>query len=113
MFESLLLGIEPVTALAVGVGAVILAPVVNAVGSAMGVDSNKLSESLSESAKEITKNTLVLGFEALENAQTTYAQAEEAFRDLMSDARLEHMQKKSRTQTAKPAEPEVIEIVSH
>lgn len=113
MFESLLLGIEPVTALAVGVGAVILAPVVNAVGSAVGLDSNKLGESLSESAKEIAKNTLVFGFEAFENAQTTYAHAEEAFRDLVSDARLEHMQKKSDSETAKSTEPQVIEVVSH
>lgn len=106
--EALLLGLEPVTALAVGLGAVILVPVVNAVGSAMGVEPEKLGESLSESAREATKNGLIWGLEALENAQTTYAQAEESFRDLVADAMTEHKIKKSQ----KPVEPHEIEIVS-
>lgn len=59
-FEALLLGMEPLTALVVGVGAVIIAPVVKAAGSAVG-DSN-LSESLSESAREVTKKGFVMGF---------------------------------------------------
>ena len=58
-FEALLLGLEPVTALAVGIGAVVLAPVVTAVGSAMG--NSHLSESLSETTRELTKKGLVLG----------------------------------------------------
>lgn len=108
-FEALLLGLEPVTALAVGIGAVVIVPVVNAVGSAIG--DSKLNESLKESAREITKNGLVWGFEAWENAQATYAHAEEAFRDIVADAKLEHRsQAKSESETVKPQQ---IEIVSH
>ncbi len=109
-FEALLLGLEPVTALAVGIGAVVLAPIITAVGSAMG-DSH-LNESLSESARELTKKGLVLGFEAVEKAQATFAQAEEAFRDLVADAKLEHIVKQSHSDpdTGKHQE---IEIVSH
>ena len=113
--EALLLGIEPLTAVAVGVGAVILAPVVNAASSAM--KDSKLGEALSESAseltksaKELTKDGLIWGFEAFENAQATYAQAEEAFRDLVADAKVDHMGKKSESKTA---EPQKIEIESH
>jgi hypothetical protein len=106
--EALLLGLEPVTALAVGLGAVILAPVVSAVGSAAGVDSNKLGEAVSESARELTKNSLVWGIEALENAQATYAQAEESFRDLVADAMTEHKIKK----TEEKKEPRDVEILS-
>jgi hypothetical protein len=109
-WEALLLGLEPVTALAVGVGAVILAPVVNAVGSAIG-DKN-LNESLSESARELTKKGIVLSFEALENAQATYAQAEEAFRDLVADAKLEHHINKQNQQNSEAVKPQEVEIVS-
>lgn len=108
--EALFLGIEPLTVLAVGIGAVILAPVVDAVSSAMGEDSTKLKESLSESAREITKNSLVWGFETLENAQTIFAQAEESFRDLVADAKTEHVIKK--TKSAENAEPRDVEIVT-
>ncbi len=108
-FEALLLGLEPVTALAVGIGAVVLAPVVTAVGSAMG--NSHLSESLSETTRELTKKGLVLGFEAVEKAQATYAQAEEAFRDLVADAKLEHVVKQSQTQT-EITNPQDIEIVA-
>lgn len=107
--EALLLGIEPITALAVGVSAVILAPVVNAVGSALGEDSTSKHESLSAAAREWTKNGLVWGFEAVENAQAIFAQAEESFKDLVSDAQVEYMMKKSNAETA---EPHKIEIVS-
>jgi hypothetical protein len=103
----LLLGLEPITALAVGVGAVILAPVVNAVGSALGEDSSK-RESLSEAAREWTKNGLVWGFEAVENAQTIFAQAEESFKDLVSDAKVEYMMKKSNSQTVEPHQVEIV-----
>lgn len=98
--EALLLGLEPVTALTIAVGAVVVAPVISAVGSAAG-DSN-LSESLTESTKELTKKGLVWGFEAWENAQTAYAQAEETFRDLVADAKLEHTVKKSQTESPQP-----------
>ena len=59
-FEALLLGLEPMTALAIGVGAVVLAPVVNAVGQTVKADP-KAIDSLSESAREAAKECLGLG----------------------------------------------------
>lgn len=104
-----LLGLEPLTALTVGVGAVILAPVVNAVGSAIGQDPNKIGEQVSTSAREMTKEALVMGFEALENLQGFYAEAEESFKDLVSDAKVEHLAKKEKSA---PVEPREVNIVS-
>ncbi len=108
-FEALLLGLEPVTALTVGIAAVVLTPVVNAVGGAMG--NSNLGESLSESAREVTKQGLVWGFEALENAKAVSAHAEEVFKDILADAKLEHLEKKSQSVTS-DAQPQEIEIVS-
>ncbi len=105
-FEALLLGIEPLTALAVGAGAAILVPVVDALGSAMG--QNKLSDTVSESAKELTKNGLVWGFEVWENAQASFAEAEESFRDLVADAKTEHMVKKAKADHVRPHEVEIV-----
>lgn len=116
-FEALLLGLEPLTALAVGVSAVILVPVVTSVGSALaGKDSNSnLTESLTESTKEFTKKSLVWGFEALENAQTIFSEAEESFRDLLADAKTEHLQKKnqSESENSKPHHVEIVTENSH
>lgn len=120
-FEALLLGLEPLTALAVGVGAVILVPVVTSVGSALGGnDSNSnsnsnLTESLTESTKDFTKKGLVWGFEALENVQTIFSEAEESFRDLLADAKTEHLQKKnqSESENSKPHNIEIVTEDSH
>ncbi len=112
-FEALLLGLEPLTALAIGVSAVILAPVVTSLGSALGKnDSNsQITESLTESTKEFTKKSLVWGFEALENAQTIFSEAEESFRDLLADAKTEHMQKKNQSESEN-SKPHHVEIVT-
>jgi hypothetical protein len=115
-FEALLLGLEPVTALAVGISAVILKPVVDIVGQAVQKDPRlseslpKLGETLSDSAKEAVKNSLVWGFETFENAQAAFAEAEESFRDLVADAKTEYVVKKSAATTT--VEPQNIEIAS-
>lgn len=107
-FGELLLGIEPMTALVVGVGTLVLAPVVSAVvGSAMGVANT--GESISESARELTKKGLVLGFEAVENLQTAYARTEQAVRDVWVDAMIEHMAKKSKSEKVEPRRIEIVE----
>ncbi len=106
-FEALLLGFEPLTALAVGVGAVVLAPVVGAVGAAVGND--KLVESFTESTRDLTKKTLVVGLEAFENAQTVFAEAQESFRDILADAKAEQSAKHA---AAEKTEPHEVEIVS-
>ncbi|KAF3888044.1 MULTISPECIES: hypothetical protein [Nostocales] len=108
-WEALLLGIEPLTAIAVGLGAVVLAPVISSVGSALGQDGEKLTESITESTRELTKKGLVWGFEAVENAQVVFAQAEESFRDLIADAKVEHVQRKT---VSEKVEPQHVEIVS-
>lgn len=105
-FEALFLGLEPLTALAVGIGALALAPVVTTVGKAMGHDN--LGEPLAESAKEHTKKAMVWGLDAIENVQSSFAEAEESFRDLVADAQAERTSKKSRNS----AEPREVEIVS-
>ena len=98
--EALLLGIEPVTVLTVGIAAVVLAPVARAVGSVV-VGSN-IGESVSASAREFTKNGLVLGFDALDNLPTAFAETQAAFRDVFAEAMVEHMANKSKPQTAEP-----------
>ncbi len=117
-FEALLLGLEPLTALAVGVSAVILAPVVagtaHVVTNAIGKDQ-KLSESLQDASKNVSdtarnavKGTIVWGFETLENAQAVFAEAEESFRDLVADAKNEYSAKKSGTELGDPREVEIV-----
>ncbi len=105
-FEALWLGLEPLTALAIGVGALALAPVVTTVGKAMGHEN--LGEPLAESAKEHTKKAMVWGLDALENVQSSFAEAEESFRDLVADAQAERTAKKAHNS----AEPREVEIVS-
>jgi hypothetical protein len=105
-FEALLLGIEPLTALAVGVGAVVLAPVVSAVGTAVG--DEKLVESFSASARDLTKKSLMLGFEAFENAQGVFAEAQESFRDIVADAKAEQVAKHAQAEQKQPQEVEIV-----
>ena len=105
-FEALFLGLEPLAALAVGIGALALAPVVTTIGKAMGHD--KLGEPLAESAKEHTKKAMVWGLDAIENAQSALAEAEESFRDLVADAQAERTAKKAHNHS----EPREVEIVS-
>ncbi len=106
-FEALLLGLEPLTALAIGVGALILVPMVDAVGRATEQDPN-LGESISQSAKELAKNTIVFGLEAFETAQTAFAEAEESFRDLVADAKTERTLKRSAAEQVTPREVEIV-----
>jgi hypothetical protein len=113
-FEAFLLGLEPLTALAVGVGAMVLVPAVSAVGKATGNDN--LAEPLAGVAKENTKKALVLGMEAFDKAQEAFAEAEESFRDLMADAKAEYISKKSEADSAPadpPTPPREVEIASN
>jgi hypothetical protein len=103
-----LIGLEPLTALAVGVGAVILAPVVNLVGKAVEQDPNQSGEAVSDFARKWTKDALVQGFEIVENVQTFYAQAEESFKDLVSDAKVEHVAKKVKPESVEPREVKIV-----
>ncbi|SRR5579883_1134905 len=105
-FEALFLGIEPLTALAVGLGAVVLAPVVSAVGKAVGQED--LGAPLAETARENTKKVIVWGLEAFDNAQVAFAEAEESFRDLVADAKAEHAAKRTESESVTPREVEIV-----
>ena len=106
-FEALFLGIEPLTALAVGLGAAVLVPVMNAVGQAVGQED--LGAPLAETARESTKKVIVWSLEVFDNAQVAFAEAEESFRDLVADAKAEHATKQN---TSEPVTPREVEIVS-
>ncbi len=77
--EALFLGLEPVTALAVGVGVLALAPLVG-----MATKSE-----LADSARETAKKGLVFVFETFDKAQSAVAEAGESFQDLVAEAKAE------------------------
>ena len=110
-FEALFLALEPLAALAIGAGAVVAIPAIDAIGNALGKET-KLSESLAESTKEFTKKALVFGIETLETALIAYAEAEESFRDLVADAKAEHLAKKASESSGSQEAPREVEIVS-
>jgi hypothetical protein len=80
--EALFLGLEPVTALAVGAGALILVPVVSAVDSMTG-------SNMSESTRSVAKDGLVWAFEVFDKAQHAVAEASESVQDLIAEAKAE------------------------
>jgi len=90
---DILLGIEPLTALVVAASAVILAPVVSALGNTLG--NSNLVESISQSARNVTKDALVFGIEVIENTQTAIAEAQESFQDIVNEAKSEYTSKKA------------------
>ncbi len=88
IFEVLLFGLEPMTALAVGVGALVLAPVIGVAGTLAGKDT-AVGESLSESSKNLAKAGLLWGMDVFDKTQTFVAEAGESFQDLVAEARAE------------------------
>lgn len=105
-FEALFLGIEPLAALAVGLGAVVLVPVVNAVGKAVGQED--LGAPLAETARESTKKVIVWSLEAFDKAQVSFAEAEESFQDLVADAKAEYATQRTVSESVTPHEVEII-----
>jgi len=97
--QALLLGLEPITALAVGVGALALPPAVAAVDSWTG-------HSLSESAKSAAKTGLIWAFDAFGKAQSAIAEAGESFQDLVAEAKADLAHNKS--EAAEKSSREVI-----
>lgn len=78
--EALLLGLEPITALTIGVAALVLGPVIGAVNSLTG-------NSLSESSRSVAKTGLSWAFEAFDHTQSTIAEAGESLQDLIAEAK--------------------------
>ena len=95
--EALLLGLEPVTALTIGVGALMLAPVAGAIDAATG-------SNLSEYTRSAAKTSMVWAFQAADKAQHTFAEASESFQDLMAEAKSEMMSAKSGSEETVPRE---------
>lgn len=88
-WEALLLGLEPLTAAAIGVSVAIAAPVVAAIDSATG-------SKLSESSRAIAKQGIVVAFEAFDTAKSAIAEAQESVNDLVAEAKLDHQQAKEK-----------------
>jgi hypothetical protein len=95
--EALLLGLEPVTAITVGVGALVLAPVVGAIDAATGGN-------LTESARSAAKTGMVFAFQAFDKAQHSFAEASESFQDLVAEARSEMTTSKNGSEDTAPRE---------
>lgn len=95
--EALLLGLEPLTAAGIGLGALALAPVVGAVGSAMGSDS-AAGNSLSESSRSLAKTGLVWAIETYDKTQNFFAETSESFQDLVAEAKTDMKGSKSKTE---------------
>jgi hypothetical protein len=95
--EALLFGIEPITALAVGAGALVLIPVAGAIDSVTG-------SKLSDGVRSTAKNGLVVVFEAFDKAQHTFAEASESVQDLIAEARADMVESKNGSDEKSPRE---------
>jgi len=123
--ESLLFGIEPLTALVVGIGAILLAPAIGAVSSMMGKQDQEEStaestenpvtqtfNSAGDTAKGFAKDAIVWGMDVAENIQTTFAEASESFQDFVAEAKADYETKKAERQAADTTtQPRRVEIV--
>jgi hypothetical protein len=111
--EALLLGIEPITALAVGAGAILLAPLADAVGDTFKEDERiaDLGESITTSARQAAKDAMIWGLDLLEDIQSGFAEAQESFNDLLAEAR-EAREVKRSNQSDDVTEPRSIDITA-
>lgn len=95
--EALLLGLEPLTAAGIGLGALALAPVVGAVGSVMGSDS-PVGSSLTESSRSLAKTGVVWALDAYDKTQSFFAETSESLQDLVAEAKTDMKNSKSKTE---------------
>lgn len=95
--EALLLGLEPMTAAVIGVGALAIAPIVGAVDAATG-------SNLSDSARSTAKTGLVWVFQAFDKVQASAAEASESFQDLIAEAKSDIKSSKNGTSEVAPRE---------
>ncbi|KGF71531.1 hypothetical protein DO97_17845 [Neosynechococcus sphagnicola sy1] len=88
--EALLLGAEPLTALAIGIGSLALAPVL---GAAHALSSSgqptEILDKLQENARTAAKNGIAWGMDAVEKTQVFLAEAGESLQDLVAEAKIE------------------------
>lgn len=103
-WEALLLGLEPLTAAAIGVGVAVAAPVVAAIDSATG-------SKFSESTRAVAKQGMVIAFEAFDQMQSAIAEAQESVNDLMAEAKNDHQQAKEKaTENGGTKQPQEVKI---
>jgi len=95
--EALLLGLEPVTALTIGVGALLVAPVVGVIDSMTGGN-------VGEGGRNVAKTGLVWAFEAFDKVQHTVAETSESVQDLIAEAKAEMHESKNGSEDAAPRE---------
>jgi hypothetical protein len=95
--EALLLGLEPLTAAAIGVGALALAPLVGAIDSMTG-------HQLGENTRNAAKTGLVWSFDAFDKVQSSFAEASESFQDLVAEAKAEKSNSKNSSSEVVPHE---------
>ncbi|MFB2876346.1 DUF5132 domain-containing protein [Floridanema aerugineum] len=122
--ESVLFGIEPITAIVVGIGAILLAPAIGAVTSMIGKQDEETDtestenpvtqtfNSAGDTAKGFAKDAMVWGMDVVENIQTTFAETSESFQDFVAEAKAEYETKKAERQAADATtQPRAVEIV--
>lgn len=95
--EALLLGLEPMTAAVIGVGALVAAPVLGAIDAATG-------HNVSEAARTGAKTGLVWVFQAFDKVQSSAAEASESFQDLVAEAKSDMRSSKNGTGDLSPRE---------
>jgi Protein of unknown function (DUF5132) len=95
--EALLLGLEPMTAAVIGVGALVMAPVIGAIDAATG-------HNLSESTRSTAKTGLVMAFQAFDKVQSAAAEAGESFQDLIAEAKADIRASKNGASDPSPRE---------
>jgi len=99
--ETLLLGLEPITALTIGAGALILVPAIGTIDSMTG-------NSFSDSARGVAKTGLVLALDTFDKGQRLIAEAGESFQDLVAEAKSE----RNKPTNGAPEAPREVSIVS-
>jgi hypothetical protein len=118
IIESLLFEIEPLTALAIGVGAILLGPLVGAVGatasktaenSAAPSDNSvgQAIDAVGETARGIAKGAVVWSLGIAEGVQTSLAEVNESWQDLVAEAKAEHEAKKQPATLIHPRQVEI------
>ncbi len=105
--EALFLGLEPLTALAIGVGALLLAPLASATASYVS-QHPEMTSSVGESVRGAAKQGLIFTFEAAEKTQGFFAEASECLQDLVAEAKSDLANQKAQADS----EPREVTIVA-
>ncbi len=101
--EALLLGVEPMVALGLGLAALLVAPLVGALGN------TEAGQSLVDSGRSMTKHGIRIGVETFNKVQETLAEVGESWNDLVAEAKAEV---KVERNAAKAEQARRIEIVT-